>query len=350
VCVPSYFIRELNLFPLLSFFALFFAKFVGGWESVGPKYPFSTDEAEGLIIGNDLVQFSGYTQRFASATNFTYAKDITIPGSAWRRMGNVPVEIALTHVASVLIGTKVYICGGYTGISGGRHSPDCFVYDHSLPPGPGQWSTTAIPSLPHGGTGGAGMIYDAASNSLFYTGGAQRFSLGSKEATDLTNTFKYSFSDPSVGWVPSTPLPYSGNHLSYVTHRLGGQERHFFLAGQETEFERNVSRSDHFEFIPSNETWIRRASLPFGRGHMSASTRAIGCGFLIAGGSINSPPPYRAYTRTNDVSYYDIPTNTWTSIGIVPVAAASPIADIHPDGYMYYTDDTLRRRKINTGI
>jgi Kelch motif len=195
---------------------------------VGPKYPFSTDEAEGLIIGNDLVQFSGYTQRFASATNFTYAKDITIPGSAWRRMGNVPVEVALTHVASVLIGTKVYLCGGYTGVSGGRHSPDCFVYDHSLPPGPGQWSTTAIPSLPHGGTGGAGMIYDATSNTLFYTGGAQRFSLGSKEATDLPNTFKYSFSDPSVGWVPSAPLPYTGNHLSYVTHRLGGQERHFF--------------------------------------------------------------------------------------------------------------------------
>jgi Galactose oxidase, central domain len=143
---------------------------------------------------------------------------------------------------------------------------------------------------------------------------------------------------------------YLPNHLSYVTHRLGGQERHFFwLVKKQNVNGTSVDRTT-FEFIPSNETWIRRASLPFGRGHMSASTRAIGCGFLIAGGSINSSPPYRVYTRTNDVSYYDIPTNTWTSIGTVPTEEATPIADIHPDGYMYYTDDTLRRRKINTGI
>jgi hypothetical protein len=164
----------------------------------------------------------------------------------------------------------------------------------------------------------------------------------------MNNTYRYSFDNPSAGWMATSPLPYKGNHLSYVTHTdVYGRERHFFLGGQEAEFEccRNVA--DNYEFIASTETWVRRASMLLARGHASASTRPIGCGFIIAGGSINAVNGSTVRTRTSDVSYYDIPSDAWTSIGSLPTKIATPLVDIHPDGYMYTSNNQLNRRRIS---
>jgi Kelch motif len=310
-----------------------------------PNYPFKTEEPNGLLVGNDLIQFSGYIDKFTNATNLTYARDVTVLNSPWRRMENVPVNWGITHIPIVGVGTKVYLCGGYEGRSSGLHVATCFVYDHSKAPGTGQWST--LPRLPHGGSGGGGMIYDRVRNALYYSGGAQRFTLGSNVATDVNNTFRYSFDDPAAGWVETSPLPYKGNHLSYVTHTdVDGHQRHFFMGGQQTNNECCGNVADNFEFIAATETWVRRASMPFPRGHAAYSTRAIGCGFVIAAGAINAVPPSTGLVRTADVSYYDIPTDTWTSIGTVYDKVATPIMDIHPNGYMYFTNDILWRRKI----
>jgi hypothetical protein len=89
------------------------------WQVLKPNYPFKTEEPQGLLIGNDLIQFSGYTDAFTNATNLTYARDVTVLNSPWRRMENVPVDWGITHVATVGVGTKVYLCGGYEGRSGG---------------------------------------------------------------------------------------------------------------------------------------------------------------------------------------------------------------------------------------
>jgi Kelch motif len=298
-----------------------------------------------LLLGNDLIQFSGYTGRFKNATNHTYAKDVTVQDSPWRRMDDVPVAWGITHVPTIAVGKKVYLCGGYYGAAVGLHVANCFVYDHSKAPGTGQWSR--LPNLPHGGSGGGGMIYDQRQNALYYSGGAQRNKLGSIKATDVTNTYRYSFADPAAGWVETTPLPYHGNHLSYVTHTdANGRQRHFFLGGQEREFEccRNVA--DNYEFIAATESWVRRAPMPMARGHASASTRPIGCGFVIAGGSIDAVHGSRRHTRTADISYYDLPTDKWTSIGTLPSKGATPLLGIHSNGYMYFSNDRLSRRRI----
>lgn len=241
----------------------------------------------------------------------------------------------ITHAALSRVGTKVYLCGGYLGGHPGPHVSDCFVYDHSIPPGSQQqWSRFA--SLPNGGSAGGGMIYDTARNTLFYAGGGQRRIIGSPHPVDIDNTWKIRLSDPRSGWVASTPFPYLANHLSYVTHRDSrGSERHFFLGGQVGEIECCANFGLNFEFIASSETWVRRASIPIPRGHASSSTRAVGCGFVVAGGSTNSETSFK--NRTNDISYYDIPTNTWTStIGLLPASIATPIVDIHSNGYMYF--------------
>jgi hypothetical protein len=338
---------SINLFLVLT---IVYFQFIGAWQSLLPNYPFGTNEPHGTLIGNDLLHIMGFINGYSDATTKVYARDVTVFNSPWRRMDDVPtLTTGITHAATVLVGTKVYLCGGYLGPHPGQHVPHCFVYDHSIAPGSGQqWSL--FPQLPNNGTAGAGMIYDSTQNALFYAGGGQRINPGDVHPVDLNNTWKYSFNNPSLGWQESTPIPYKANHMSYVTHAAGGQERHFFFGGQEAEIERYGNFADNFEFFAENETWIRRASMPLARGHATSSVRQIGCGFIVAGGSLNrfSPKPASGYNRTNDVSYYDIPTNNWTSIGKLPTNGATPIVVIHPNGYMYYTNDKLSSRQIST--
>lgn len=295
-----------------------------------------------------MVVISGFTNYFANATNQTFARDVTNNGSSWRRMDDMPMDSGVTHAATLAIGTKVYLCGGYMGGHPGPHVPFCFIYDHSVPPGQQkQWSK--LTNLPNGGSAGGGMIYDSASNTLFFSGGGQRRVAGNPHPVDINNTWKYQLSKPGLGWVTSTPLPYLANHLSYVTHTDDrGTERHFFMGGQVGENECCSNFASNFEFIASTESWVERASMPIARGHTTSSTRAIGCGFITAGGSIDSGTTMKA--RTDDISYYDIPSNTWTmGIGTIPKATATPIVDIHSNGYMYFVTGlpNQSRRRIS---
>jgi Kelch motif len=313
------------------------------WQIFKPEYPVETTEGMGLLVGDDMVSFSGFINSFKAVTNLTFARDITSANSTWRRMDDMPPSYDVTHAATAIVGTKVYLCGGYRGAHPGPHTSLCYSYDHSKSPGTEQqWSRFA--DIPNNGTAGAGMIYDAARNALYYVGGGQRLIHGRPQAVDLNNTWKFDFLESSNGWVATTSIPYKANHLSAVTAKFLGQERHFIVGGQISENEVIGNLADVFEFFASNETYVRRASMPFGRSHTSISTRAIGCGFIVAGGSVNSVNGKK--NRTSNILYYDIPTNSWTSIGDIPNNLATPLVDIHQNGYMYFANErgTSRRR------
>ena len=306
------------------------------WQLFSPIYPVSVGEPQGVIIGDDIVVFAGFIDKLSDVINQTYSRDVTVDGSTWRRMDDMPLTVGVTHAATTTVGMKVYLCGGYHGGHPGPHVPYCFVYDHSKAPGSMQWSR--ITDLPNNGTAGAGMIYDTKGNALYYAGGGQRLVPGSPHPIDVHNTWKYAFDNPQSGWVASAPVPYAANHLSAVTHRNAiGQERHFFVGGQKGEYEISGNLADNFEFIPAKEEWIRRASMPLPRSHATASTRPVRCGFIIAGGSFNSLTNKK--NRTSNISYYDMNTNSWSSIGEAPVAMATPVVTIHPSGYMYFIDN-----------
>jgi hypothetical protein len=299
----------------------------------------------GLIVGNDFLSFGGFVNNFQGTSNHTVARDMTVANSPWRRMDDIPLAIAFTHAPTVRIGMKVYMCGGYHGAHPGPHVPYCFIYDHSIPPGTGQqW--TRFADLPNTGYAGGGMIYDSIRDALYFAGGGQRLVAGSIHPVDSNRAFKYSFHNPSVGWIEIAPIPYKANHLSSVTQTYMGIERHYFLGGQKGEYESTQNVADLYEFIASNETWAQRTFMPFGRGHATASTRPIGCGFIVAGGSVNSMNITKK--RITDIIYYDIPTDSWTNIGKLPIRSAkpTPLVDIHRNGYMYYVNgvSTNRRR------
>jgi hypothetical protein len=336
---------KLLLLPYLIY--SFFQFIDSGWQNYAPNYPLRIGEPQGLIIGDDMIIIAGFTDYYTTVTNHTYAREITDNDSLWRRMDDMPMELGITHTALAHKGSKAYICGGYMGPHPGPHVPYCFVYDHAVEPGSGQqW--TRFQDLPNNGTGGAGMVYNTARNALFYAGGGQRLIPGDTHPVDRNDAWKYMLDNPTAGWVATTPIPYFANHLSAVTHTDSmGRERHFFAGGQSQEFEAQGNSQDNFEFVAASETWVRRKNMTIARSHSTASTRAFGCGFIMAGGSTNSANTTK--NRTNDVSYYDIPTDTWTSIGILNYSIATPVVDIHPNGYMHFVAGTTRsqRRRIS---
>ena len=301
----------------------------------------------GLLIGNDFVSFSGFVDNFQATSKQTYARDITVANSPWRLMDDMPLNISVTHAPLVRIGMKVYMCGGYLGGHPGPHVPYCLIYDHSIPPGTGQQWTRFL-DLPNNGYAGGGMIYDSIRDALYFAGGGQRLVAGSPHPVDSDRAFKYSFQNPSAGWVEVAPIPYKANHLSSITQTYMGIERHYFVGGQKGENEVKQNLADLYEFIASNETWVKRTFMPFGRGHATASTRPIGCGFIIAGGSANSITTKK--NRTTNILYYDIPTDIWTAIGnlSIRIPGPTPLVDIHSDGHMYYINNkNSNRRRIS---
>jgi hypothetical protein len=242
---------------------------------------------------------------------------------------------SITHTAHFVLGTKFYMCGGYYG-SGEKEPPNvpyCFIYDHAAPEGQ-QWSESAnFPDLPRtaqdvphrfSGTGAAGMIYDSATNTAVYAGGAVRDDPIGHGTYDVADAWKIDLGNMAAGWQRVSDIPLKSNHMSSVTAKdHTGTERHFFLGGQHNGDEGSGNYKEVYEYIVATDTWVRHTDMLLTRGHASSSTRAFGCGFIIAGGTTNE------VGRTSEIHYYDIPSLTWTKIGDLPNSENAPICDFY---------------------
>jgi hypothetical protein len=56
---------------------------------------------------------SGFTNGIAQSTPECYAFNVKVAGSVWRKMDDLPIAVGLTHAAVAVVGTKLYMCGGY---------------------------------------------------------------------------------------------------------------------------------------------------------------------------------------------------------------------------------------------
>ena len=276
------------------------------------------------MIGNDFVIAGGYLESVKNATCRTYALDTTDPNASWRRMDDCQIDLGVTHAATVVVGTKLYLLGGYLGANIGadgigQEIADVLVYDHSALPG-NQWSR--LPNLPAGRAGG-GVFYDSTANALLYGAGAIRPNSGQRYAVDQPETWVYSFGNPSDGWVRKADVIFKANHMQYVTAKdANGNERHYFVGGQVGQDEANGNLNDLAEYNFLQDTWTRRTNMTVPRSHATASTRAYGCGFLIISGTTNGQ------VRTRDISFYNPTDDTWTYIGDLPNGLNAPVCVI----------------------
>ena len=283
------------------------------------------------MIGKDLVIASGYFEGYRQATPKTYALDTTDPNATWRPMEDLPIALGVTHAATVIVGTKMYLVGGYLGgnlgTGGvGQEIADVLVYDHSKTSQ--QWST--LPKLPAGRAGGGGF-YDSKTSALFFVGGATRPNEGSRFAVDHRETWMYSFKNPGLGWVRMADAIFLANHQQYVTAiDASGNERHYIMGGQKGEDEDFGNVANLTEYDVATNQWIPRKEMPIPRSHASSSTRRYGCGFLIISGTTNG-------ARTDDVSYYEPSEDQWYRLGKVAVGLNTPvgvIASINGEDWM----------------
>jgi Kelch motif len=269
-------------------------------------------------------------------------------------MDDFPLAEGVTHAAFAIHEDKMFVCGGYRGGHPGPAVADCFVYDHSIAPGGGGGTTTTtnpqqwarLPSLPQPRAGG-GMTYDRRYEILVFAGGATRPVPGVVDAVDHDTTWMLAPGTPEYGWQKQAAMPFRGNHLSFVTAvDQNGNERHLYGGGQISEEENDGNLDELYEYEPLSDTWTARHTMPFARGH-SSSTLPYGCGFLLAGGAINGNG---TRTKTNDISYYDIATDSWTHIGIMYMEIKTPICGIRDD-YIYCTSGyTQRSHRRKLGV
>jgi len=144
---------------------------VGGWVPA-TQNPKVLSEAQGAVISDHFwVIFGGFDSTYDQATADTYALDLDDPNAEWQKQDDYPLAPGITHAANVVVGSKLYVCGGYLGGHPGPHVEQCFVFDFSIAAGTGQWSQ--LPALP-AGRGGGGLTFDSTLNTLMYAGGAER--------------------------------------------------------------------------------------------------------------------------------------------------------------------------------
>jgi hypothetical protein len=175
--------------------------------------------------------------------------------------------------------------------------------------------------LPIGRAGGS-LQYVASRNALFFTGGAERPTLA--EYVDFRNSWLYRLDAGLTGtWQPMQDMPFSANHMSYVTARdERGAARYFFLGGQLAENEGNGNIDTNYEWDAVRDVWTPRKKMLIPRGHASSSTLAISCGFIMVAGTTNGSGP------TKEIHYYDIPSDTWTKIGESWFGVNTPVCGI----------------------
>jgi N-acetylneuraminic acid mutarotase len=324
-------------------------QFVGEWEQYS-KYPLPIGEGQGAIVGDEMILISGFSGTFDYLTPKNYALDLKTPVSgSWREMDPFPIAVGISHTAHAIDKSKgiIYVCGGYVGPHPGPPTAECFSFSPSAPSG-SQW--VILPSLPGERAAGA-MWYNSKANSLIFGAGASRTDPTNPGHTvDQTDVWELKLNNRTAGWEShSIRFPYTGNHLGRTTVNFKGSgDRYFVVGGQDNENEYEGNHKETYELNPSTFEWMKRADMPFPRGHISESTIAFNnCGFIIIAGAVNRRPD--GETRTKEIHYYDIETDKWSPIGNFTVAVATPICGVHGH-YVYcqsghvHTDLSVRRR------
>lgn len=284
--------------------------------------------------------FSGFSISYENVTMKTFSLNLLTPfaslGGKWIEKDPVPIVPGLTHAASAIVNNSntnqiVYLCGGYVGGHPGPATDKCFSYTHNAPPGY-QWNN--MTSLPEPRSGGA-MWYDSRRQSLIYATGASRPDPTDPIFTiDHNDVWELRLRNMRAGWIVRPSVPYVANHVGKVTvNYLGLRERHFIVGGQIGENETYGNLDDVYEYRAYSQQWIARRKMPFRRGHFSESTIVYkDCGFFIVAGAINTKNGN--FARTQEITYYDICTDTWTAIGNFTQKLATPVCAFHND-YLY---------------
>ena len=263
------------------------------WEEVAAA-PLARVEGQSTVVGGKLYVFGGYTDRSIIPKSFD--ADVYDPSSdTWTRLPAMPRP--LTHAGTAQDGRNICLAGGVVGsddpLEASRVKIPATTEVWRFDTVTQTWS--AMPPLPEARGAGALAVLDEELHYFGGTGEDRYQEVGEHWALPL---------DGSTTWRSLAPLPNPRNHLAGIVvgnaiYAIGGQHGHN---------ETLVTQASVQRYDPITDTWVERASLPYGLGHISNSTVEVDGLVYIVGGETGS---YGSYT--DNVLVYNPELDVWSA-------------------------------------
>jgi len=196
-----------------------------------------------------------------------------------------PLPVALHHPAAAVVGSRLFVAGGYTG-GRVRWTPSQALFEYD--PARASWATRApMPTA-------RGALAAAVVNGRLHAVG------GSADRP----TQAHEVYDPATDrWTVANPLPTARDHLAAVAF----QNRLWTIGGRESFFGTQFATVEVYD--PATDSWRVGPSLPTARGGLAAA--ALADRILVFGGEA----PFRIFNATE---MYEVAGNRWIAKAPMP--------------------------------
>lgn len=270
------------------------------WERVADA-PLARFEGQSVVVGERLYVFGGYTD--SSIIPKSFEVNVYNPADdTWDTLPELPRP--LTHAGTATDGRSIYLAGGVVGSEDPQDTAkipattEVWRFDTLTE----VWS--AMPPLPQPRGAGALVVLGDALHYFGGTGEDRYQEVGEHWALPLSGG----------AWRSLAPLPNPRNHIAGVVvanaiYAVGGQHGHN---------ETLVTQASVERYDPATDSWTRRASLPYGLGHVGNSTVAVDGLIYVVGGETGG---YGLYT--DNVLVYDPELDAWSTTTPYPRAENS---------------------------
>ena len=268
-------------------------------------------ESPSVKVNGKLYLFAGFKQELVITDDvgvYDPVADIWTSGA--------PMPTAVTHMGTALVGSDVWILGGFIGDHPGVATDRVQIYDTVAD----RWREG--PSLPHPRASLAAAFNDG---QIHVFGG-----LKPDRQTDVGEHFTLKLQARQQSWTRQADLPNPRNHLSGLAlngliYAVGGQFGHDDGRDQ-------TPYVDAFD--PETGDWAAVADLPADRSHFEPGTFAFENKIVIVGGQ-------RERGVTDEVTIYDPETNQWSHACNLPRKLLAPAANAF-DGQVIVAAGGLR--------
>ena len=281
------------------------------WTAVAPS-PIWRCEAQKGVVDGKLYVFAGFIEGMTGAVT---RSDVYDPATnKWTQLADFPTR--LTHGATAVDGTKVYIAGGWVtwGVLGQQDygTTDVWVYDTTTN------TYSKGPSLPQ--PRGAGVMVKLDRELHFLSG-------VDPTRTEKTDHWVLDLDNQQAGWVTSVPTPVGRNHASAVV-----VEGHiFFMGGQVGPDDLVGAQTSFYVWHPAWSQWRQLLDLPKTRSHFNEATLLHNGRIITVGGTTNGDVDMR------DVLAYEPRTGLWTALTPLPADRYTGLMAIFNDVIYYST-------------
>lgn len=271
----------------------------GTWTQIAPMLH-AQNEAASVVIGNRIYVMGGFTLGTDGPIDRVQIYDTG--KNEWSE--GTPLPDPVHHHGAALVGGKIYVVGGFHEPFPKRDPIDLtWVFD----PATNHWDKRAPLPAPRGA-----MAVGAIGNLIYAAGGEHRRPAGApvpkgapppyEPITDFTV-----YDTQTDRWSTLPPMKVARDHAY-----MGVINGRFYVIGGRDRPKYDITTVE--EFDPAKGTWTEKAPMPTGR---SGGNAAVLNGKLyVFGGEGNEASPIGLY---NEVEAFDPAANSWTRFEPMPL-------------------------------